>query len=131
MRCTAGDTMEARMSRFTLTLMVALAGCAGEATETSEDHGHDPVLELEGALVSADLSDAVVHQAPIAFVRLGVTYDAPAGTLIELSTSGDGERWSEWSAAVIDPATIDPEHSGTHTADHDVAEGEARWFRMR
>jgi hypothetical protein len=119
------------MSRITLTLLVALAGCASEASETSEDHGHDAVLELEGDLVSADLTRAVVHEAPIGFVRLGLTYDAPAGTSIEVSTSADAERWSEWSAAVIDPATVDPEHSGTHTADLDVADGEARFFRMR
>lgn len=119
------------MARFALSLFVALAGCAVQQTETSEDHGHDATMELVGSVVSRDLSSQTPHRSPKPFVRVGITYDSPLDTVIEVSTSADGETWTEWSAAVLDTSAEDPEWGRTHAADHDVAYGEARFARFR
>jgi hypothetical protein len=104
-------------------LVLAAAGCYGTAYDHG-DHGHDALVELDAA-------DAEVHEAPKPFVRLGLTYRAPAGTPIEVSTSADGATWSEWATAVRSEDADDLE-TDVRIADHDVASGEpASFVRVR
>lgn len=114
--------------RFIVLAAWALAGCTGgvqDPAEAHEDHGHDAVLEID--VGSDGLAD--VHEAPQAFVRIGFTYRAAPGTLLEVSTSPDGTAWSDWKPAVLAADADDPT-TNVRVADHD-AEEEARFFRVR
>jgi hypothetical protein len=132
------------MRRKLLGLALALAGvgllagnlvaCSVEApsaTEASDDHGHDAVFALTAAdEIGAELDASPVHQAEVAFARLSYLHRAPARLAIEISTSADGDTWSEWSEGVLSDEASD-EDFGVWVADLDVAEADARFWRVR
>ncbi|AKF08304.1 hypothetical protein [Sandaracinus amylolyticus] len=121
------------------TCLLALAlvggGCAAEtadATEASDDHGHDAVFSLlDAAEIESELDGATVHDAETEFVRLSYLYRSPAPMQIEIATSLDGTTWSEWREGVISEEASDEEY-GVWVADLDVIDdASARYWRVR
>lgn len=117
-----------------------LVGCsAGEAPrielehgQVGDEHAHRdlPFLLESPSLILEELSESPEHAEEGPFARITVVYRADAERTLELATTEDGATWSEWLAPTIDVEASDPEH-GVFVADLDVAEGEARLWRIR
>jgi hypothetical protein len=112
---------------------IALCACSAEVPtpETgSDDPGHDTVFALT---TSEDISDELLaspsHEAEQTFARLSYLHRATTRLAIEISTSADGTTWSEWSAGVLSDEASD-EEAGVWVSDIDVADGDARYFRI-
>lgn len=111
--------------------LVACSVEAPSAAEASDDHGHDVVFALTvGEEIATELSGSPVHEAEAAFARLSYLHRAPTRIAIEISTSTDGTTWSEWSEGVLSDEASDEEF-GVWVADLDVADADARYWRVR
>jgi hypothetical protein len=123
-----------KMKQELCILAVVLSACGTEvptAIESSDDHGHDTVVALTASdEISTELSTSPAHEADAAFARLSYLHRSPVRTLIEISTSTDGVTWSDWSEGVLSDEASD-EEVGVWVADLDVAEGDARYWRVR
>ncbi len=115
-------------------LAVTLAGCTAELVtpmEASEGDVHDDVFRLASAEeIAAELDASPAHLVDDAFVRATVLYRANEELPLEIATSSDGETWSEWDVAIVSPEESDDE-VGVYLADAFVADGDARFWRMR
>jgi hypothetical protein len=95
----------------------------------TDEHEHEPILvTIEGpsiteALDTDRVSEALEAEAP--FERLAVLYDAPDPTALELSTSPDGNDWTEFAVPIVTFA-----EEGAHVANLDLVEP-ARFYRYR
>lgn len=114
--------------------MAALAACNGDVTETGGESSHDDAraawVTLEGPDLADELATSPAREAPEPFVRLGIVWESRSGAPLEVSTSVDGETWSEWSA--VDVLNVETEEVTSAVASHDVAGGAAAThYRVR
>jgi hypothetical protein len=102
-----------------------LSACAVEG----DIHEHEPVLvTLEGPAITETLdvdraSDALEAEKP--FERLAVLFDAPDPTALEISTSADGNVWSDFAVPIVVFA-----EEGAHVANLDLPVA-AKFYRYR
>lgn len=122
------------MKRELCIVAMILSGCGTSvpsAVEGSSDHGHDAVFALTvSAEISSELTTSPTHEADAAFARLSYLHRATDRMPLEISTSGDGSTWSEWSAGTLSDEASD-EAAGVWVSDLDVADGDARYWRVR
>jgi len=107
--------------------MLALAGCAEDAAPDSGDDSLE--LAFEGTEVTAQLdADGIspAFEAPEAFIKIGVMFDATTDVSLELRTSMDGTTWGEWFTPEVTFA-----EEGAHSAVVDLGGTEALWFQYR
>ena len=111
-------------------LSTALAAALLPACAVDSDpHAHEPILvTIEGPAITDGLdtdrtSGALKADEP--FERLAVLYDAPDPTALEISTSIDGESWSELGVPIV---TFSEE--GAYVANLDLVEP-AQFYRYR
>lgn len=98
---------------LTLSLVFPLAGCDGGEPDGADDHALE-TMTFEGdplrALFGADGATAPLRIAG-GFRRVGLLWDAPPGTALEVRTSIDGQTWSPWTAPTVVSAE-DIAHAG-------------------
>src|SRR6185436_13579178 len=111
-------------------MMSAFAGCQiGEEYEPFDDV-ESGTLVLEGDELAGELAISPPHEAPEAFARVGVLFDAERPAALELATSADGQVWSPW----ISPAVHHTEVEGTSNFVGQLelpADETARFYRLR
>lgn len=81
--------------------LTTLVGCMVGTDPEPYDDVEAGVVVLEGGALADELMRSPVHVAGHDFVRLGVIFDAPSATALELATSADGTTWSAWQAPVV------------------------------
>lgn len=112
--------------------LLALVGCSAEVPDAvGDDHGHDTVdVWNEPAALAEELATSPTHTADAAFARLSFLHRAPTRADLEVQTSEDGLTWSAWSTGVLSEEASDEEY-GVWVSDIEVADGEARHWRIR
>lgn len=112
-----------------LTLTV-LVNCMVGEDPVPYDDVEAGVTVLEGAPLADELARSPVHAAGHDFVRLGVIFDAPFATALQLSTSADGTTWSAWQAPVVHH--VEQESVAGFVGQLELPAGEvARYYRIR
>lgn len=111
-----------------------LAGCtvgSGEpyAFEKFEDI-EAGIVVLEGDELAYELTHSPVHEATEELVRIGLIFDAPTPTSLQLATSPDGVTWSAWTAPVIHH--VEQETTAGFVGQIELPDGaSARYYRLR
>ncbi len=126
--------MRTRTSWIPCVAVAALAACNGDVTEPGGESTHDDAaakwVTLEGPELADELAASPVRTAPEPFVRLGVVWETRSSAPLEVSTSVNGESWSEWSA--VNVLNVETEEVTSTVGSHDVAGGEpALYYRVR
>lgn len=122
--------------RLFFVLALSLAGCTAavgtpDGHDGSDDHAHDAVFTLTDAReFEAELTLSPPHAEEIDIARISVLHRSPERLPIEISTSVDGETWSEYDAGVLSDEASDVEF-GVWVVDLDVLDADARYWRVR
>jgi hypothetical protein len=122
------------LHRLLISLVLVLAACTVGENSDGEHATHEDVeagiVVLEGEALADELSGSPSRRAGADFVRLGVIYDAEAPGALELSTSEDGETWSEWRAPVVHH--VEHESTAAFVGQLELPPDEtARYYRLR
>jgi hypothetical protein len=110
-------------------LALVVAGCSHGGPGDTHDDRHALSVVLEGESIRDELQLSPVREAPAPFVRLGLMWDAPAGSVLEARTSADGAGWSEWRPVTVHAA--DGEGILGHVGELVVEGGEAFHYQLR
>jgi hypothetical protein len=106
------------------------AGCVNVEVE---DHlpaeVESGLLVLEGDALADELFDSPVREADAPFVRLGLIWDSDAPDGLEISTSPDLERWSDWAVPVVHHTEL--EHTGSYVGQIELDGTPQRFYRLR
>ncbi|MEZ4362764.1 MAG: endo alpha-1,4 polygalactosaminidase [Kofleriaceae bacterium] len=118
--------------------MIRLAALAGLAALTACSTAVDPeslrddteqVARLEGAELAAELAASPPHRLTHPFSRIGLVWDAERAEALEVSTSVDGQRWSDWRAPEVHHVEV--EDTSSFVGEVGVAGAPARYYRLR
>lgn len=116
-------------------MLVSLLGACepGELTiaqhqERTLDDNHALSLVLEGDGLREELTASPEREAPSPFRRIGLQWEAPGEAVLEISTTADGQTWSDWRPATVHH--LESEEVNAYVGELEV-ESEATGYRLR
>jgi hypothetical protein len=110
---------------------IAAASCVNvEVPGATHEDVEIGTLTLEGSALADELAASPVREAPEAFVRVGMLWDADAPESIEISASLDGEIWTDWLAPVVHHVEV--EHTSNFVGQVEFTlDAPAKFYRLR
>jgi hypothetical protein len=115
--------------------LALVAGCGGRSDLVTDlsTHEHADDVErvvLEGDALASELTTSPAHEAPVPFQRLGLMWDAAITARLEVSTSLDGQTWSEWKEVTV--THVEAEQISSFVGHLDVdSETAAQFYKLR
>lgn len=115
----------------TILLVAVLLGASGCKKRFTDELNNDdaPSRVLQGAELTQEVLESPSREVPVAFSRIGLMWDAPARDALEIATSVDGKKFTDFKPVSI----LSEEIEGTmiFTGEFKVNGDKARFYRLR